>query len=127
MDITLIFIWHHWRDQQLFFPWYKKTLKNTRFIELDISEEELHDKLVECIKHIESYKPSWDALFSYPLQKNISSIRIPIWIGGKSSDVFVDFLENTERVARTRANKINNHPDSIPTSLNTFMKSLENE
>ena len=120
-------IWHHLRDQQLFFPWYKKTLKNTRFIEPDISEEELHDKLVECIKHIESYKPSWDALFSYPLQKNISSIRIPIWIGGKSSDVFVDFLENTERVARTRANKINNHPDSIPTSLNTFMKSLENE
>ncbi|PPR79542.1 MAG: Haloalkane dehalogenase [Alphaproteobacteria bacterium MarineAlpha2_Bin1] len=120
-------IWHHLRDQQLFFPWYKKTLKNTRFIEPDISEEELHDKLVECIKHIESYKPSWDALFSYPLQKNISSIRTPIWIGGKSSDVFVNFLENTERVTRTRANKIDNHPDSIPTSLNTFMKSLENE
>ena len=120
-------VWHHIRDQQLFFPWHKKTLKNSRFIEPEISIEDLHNKLVECIKQIESYEPAWKALFSYPLQKMLASLKIPIWIGGKESDVFESCLATAGRVGRTKPIKLDNSPNSLFLSLTNFLKELENE
>ena len=91
-------IWHQTRDQQIYYPWYEKTLAASRFIEPYIDPEALHARVVEMIKHPWSYKPAWDAAFAYPTRERLSEVRIPMWIGVNESDVFAACREATERL-----------------------------
>ena len=45
----------------------------------------------------------------------------------KNDSLNISLINNAEVVARTKATKFDNQLDSISTSLNNFMKSLENE
>jgi len=91
-------IWHQTRDQQLYYPWFEKTLDATRFIEPDADPAALHARVVEMIKHPWSYKPAWDAAFAYPARDRLSEVRVPLWIGVSEADVFAPCRETTERL-----------------------------
>jgi pimeloyl-ACP methyl ester carboxylesterase len=91
-------IWHQLRDQQLFYPWFDKSLKATRWIEPAIDPDYLHRQTVEIIKHPESFKPAWDATFAYPLRKRLAETSLPVLLAAAESDPFRACLDEARAV-----------------------------
>lgn len=57
--------WHFVRDQQFFFPWYKRDVEHQRMNGM-ASPEHLHANVMEVLKSITSYHLGYRASFRYP-------------------------------------------------------------
>ena len=64
--------WHFVRDQQFFFPWYKRDVEHQRMQGL-VSPEHLHANVMEVLKSITSYHLGYRASFRYP-----KAARLPL-------------------------------------------------
>ncbi len=114
-------IWHQVRDQQLYFPWFEKTLAATRFIDPNVDPQSLHDQVVELIKRPQSYKPAWDALFAYPLRERLAAISAPVWVGAREFDVFASCLPAAARLTRTEPVALANPPETVAAEIGVFL------
>ncbi len=86
-------IWHITRDQQLFFPWFEKTLAASRFVEPQVDAEALHVQVVEMLKHPESFAPAWNAAFAWPQRKALADLKAPAALFAAKSDPFAPCLD----------------------------------
>jgi pimeloyl-ACP methyl ester carboxylesterase len=64
--------WHFVRDQDFFFPWYKRDAEHQRVQGLQ-SPEELHNAVMEVLKSITTYHLGYRASFRYP-----KAARLPL-------------------------------------------------
>ena len=64
--------WHFVRDQDFFFPWYKRDAEHQRMQGLQ-SPEELHNAVMEVLKSITTYHLGYRASFRYP-----KAARLPL-------------------------------------------------
>lgn len=60
-------LWHHLRDQELWWPWNKRTLEAARSTVPRIEPAELHRRAVILLKQPERYREIWRATLSNPL------------------------------------------------------------
>lgn len=116
-------IWHQVRDQQLYFPWFEKTLAATRAIDPVVDPQSLHEQVVELIKRPRSYKPAWDALFAHPLRERLAAIPVPVWVGASESDVFASCCSAAGRLTRTEPVALANPPETAAAEIGAFLAS----
>ena len=60
-------VWHHLRDQELWWPWHERTRAAARAGELDIDPDSLTLRARECLKHPAFYQPAWREVLTYVL------------------------------------------------------------
>ena len=79
MGTQINWAWHFIRDQNFFFPWYKKEVSNQRLNGIQ-SAEKLHDSVVEVLKSIDSYHLAYRAAFRYPKREQLPKIKQPLML-----------------------------------------------
>ena len=84
----LIRVWHHLRDQELWWPWYTRTQAAARPGEPDLDPASLTLRARECLKQPASYQPAWKAVLSYPLLERLPELRVPVRVLAAEGDLF---------------------------------------
>jgi pimeloyl-ACP methyl ester carboxylesterase len=82
-------VWHHLRDQELWWPWHERTRAAARPGELDIDPDRLTARARECLKHPALYRPAWREVLTYALP----ALDCPVTVLAAERDLFARFAE----------------------------------
>ncbi|MBM3504438.1 MAG: alpha/beta fold hydrolase [Alphaproteobacteria bacterium] len=121
-------MWHHLRDQQLFYPWYEKTLAATRWIEPELDPKRLHAHVVEMIKHPESFKPAWDAAFAFPMRRHLAELATPLLLAVRDTDPFRACFDHARAVApQSKIARLSPVPATAASAIEAFITDVEDQ
>jgi pimeloyl-ACP methyl ester carboxylesterase len=84
-------VWHHLRDQELWFPWFDRRPRSARRHTLRIGAETLHLRARECLKQPRFYQSAWTAVLAYPLAETLAALPARPRIIAGVDDVFARF------------------------------------
>ncbi|MBN8872140.1 MAG: alpha/beta fold hydrolase [Rhodospirillales bacterium] len=87
----LLRVWHHLRDQELWWPWYERTVASARPGTLDIDPATLTLRARECLRHPTLYQPVWQAVLAYPLREKLDLLRGRAVVLAAERDLFARF------------------------------------
>jgi pimeloyl-ACP methyl ester carboxylesterase len=94
-------VWHHLRDQELWWPWFDRTDKAARRHRLRLGANELHLRARECLKQPSFYQPAWSAILAYPLLETLAAVTIGYRILAGQDDLFARFAIRQGRTVTT--------------------------
>ena len=77
--------WHFVRDQNFFFPWYKRDAEHQRKGAID-NPNALNDVVVEVLKSITTYHHAYRAAFRYPKKDRLALIAQPVLMIYETTD-----------------------------------------
>ena len=77
--------WHFVRDQNFFFPWYKRDAEHQRKGEIS-NPDALNDVVVEVLKSITTYHHAYRAAFRYPKKDRLALITQPVLMICETTD-----------------------------------------
>lgn len=77
--------WHFVRDQNFFFPWYKRDAEHQRKGEIS-NPDALNDVVVEVLKSITTYHHAYRAAFRYPKKDRLALITQPVLMIYETTD-----------------------------------------
>jgi len=77
--------WHFVRDQNFFFPWYKRDVAHQRKAGVT-NPDALNDVVVEVLKSITTYHHAYRAAFRYPKKERLAHITQPTLMIYETSD-----------------------------------------
>lgn len=81
-------LWHHLRDQELWWPWYERTINNAKKSEPRIDPSDLHGRAVVLLRQPEHYQAIWTFVLSYDLLARLATLQVPHRIVSAASDTF---------------------------------------
>lgn len=95
----MIRAWHHLRDSELWWPWFRreKRFQSPRPSRLD--PVPLTTRLREVIRQPRSYQTAWQAVINYRWQARIKSCPQPLAILAAHDDLASQCCEAVARVA----------------------------
>ena len=88
----LLWAWHFVRDQQIFWPWFRRNKINQRNINMPAANE-LHDIVVDVLKSISTFQKAYRASFTYDKDAALQKLTQPVMVSCPPSDIFFDHLE----------------------------------
>jgi len=91
-------LWHHLRDQELWWPWFDRRRASMRSNAYHLGAEELTARVREIMKHPANYQPAWEAVLSYPFLGRLAALSIPAVLTAGQGDLFARFLDNAAEV-----------------------------
>ena len=99
----LLRAWHHLRDAELWWPWFRraKAFQSPRPSRLD--PEALSERAREVLKQPASYRPAWRAVVDYPWQSRLTACTQPRVVIAESNDLASHLIEGIARIANARA------------------------
>lgn len=86
-------LWHHLRDQELWWPWNQRTIANARKTEPRIEPSVLHRRAVVLLRQPSHYRDIWRVLLSYPLSDRLKALDMPCKIVSDPGDLFAQAAE----------------------------------
>lgn len=86
-------LWHHLRDQELWWPWFDKSHQARRSTPPRIDPEELTRRAVILLKQPELYAPIWHEVLGADTGKLLSECPVPVQICSEPSDIFAFTVE----------------------------------
>jgi pimeloyl-ACP methyl ester carboxylesterase len=87
----LVRVFHHLRDQELWWPWFERNAANVRTNEPRLDPAELTLRLRECVKQPRNYKPVWETVLSHALIERMSLLKVETRIVWNEDDLFGRF------------------------------------
>jgi hypothetical protein len=81
-------LWHHLRDQELWWPWFDQRRACAKTSAPRIEPDRLHARAVAMLKQPRNYRPTWQALLSYPLALQIRQLAVRTLVVYREADVF---------------------------------------
>jgi len=93
----LLRVFHHLRDQELWWPWFERTRDNIRSNEPRIDPNRLTLRVRECVKQPKFYKPIWDEALSFDLLGALSNLTCDVTITAAIDDTFSPFAAASGR------------------------------
>ena len=93
MGSQINWAWHFIRDQNFFFPWYKRNVENQRKNGI-MNPRSIHYTTVELLKSIDSYHHAYRAAFRYQKKEKISQVNQPILILYEKNDPLYKYRED---------------------------------
>lgn len=84
----LLRLWHHLRDQQLWWPWFDTSYRGIRRTEPRIGARDLTLRAVAILKQPQHYAAIWAALINRDLAADLARLPVPVRIVTDPSDVF---------------------------------------
>ena len=91
-------LWHHLRDQELWWPWFDRRRATMRRTDPRIGAEELTARVREAMKHPETYRPAWEAVLTYPLLARLAATAVPTVLMTAPGDLFARFIDQAAEV-----------------------------
>ncbi|MSO65214.1 MAG: hypothetical protein EXQ85_05355 [Alphaproteobacteria bacterium] len=116
-------VWHMMRDEQLWWPWFRRTEAAARKAAPEIDPASLQRRVTEVMKHPESFLPSWRAAFAYGLRRRLTEVRVPTLLASAPTDVFHHCREHAAEVMP--AATVHNLPDAPATGAAQFVDFLK--
>jgi pimeloyl-ACP methyl ester carboxylesterase len=89
-------VWHHLRDQELWFPWFDRRPETARRHALRIDADTLHLRARECLKQPRFYQSAWAAVLAYPLAQQVAALPVKPRIIAAPDDMFARFCPDPE-------------------------------
>ena len=84
----LLPVWHHLRDQELWWPWFDTSHEAIRTNPPRISAAALNKRAVAMLKQAHQYRPVWAELISRDVAAQIAALPQPVRIETEPSDIF---------------------------------------
>lgn len=81
-------LWHHLRDQELWWPWNERTTAAARRTPPRITPAELHRRAVQLLKQPASYRPIWRAALAFPSLDRLAELDAPARLLAQEQDLF---------------------------------------
>lgn len=91
-------VWHHLRDQELWWPWFDRRHQTIRATPPRIDPADLTLRVREMIKQPASYAAAWGALFRYPLRDRLARTSAVLRFVAAREDVFAHALAAASRL-----------------------------
>lgn len=92
-------LWHHLRDQQLWFPWFQKDHGARRSTPPRIAPSELTERAVTLAKQPRNYVAGWKAAMSEDPVRLLAACPVPVEIRHEISDTFAFTVQRRRRAA----------------------------
>ncbi|WP_377299458.1 alpha/beta fold hydrolase [Rhizobium sp. SGZ-381] len=93
-------LWHHLRDQELWWPWNRRTLANAKTTEPRIDPAWLHRRAVVLLRQPTHYRTIWQLVLRYPVAERLASVKASCAITSDPGDVFAFAAERAKALAR---------------------------
>nr|WP_237180905.1 alpha/beta fold hydrolase [Roseomonas haemaphysalidis] len=84
----LLRLWHQLRDQELFFPWFRRTRDHARGNAPRLQPEALQARARACLKQPHSLAPAWATAMAYPLEQRLAQLRAAVALASHPADIF---------------------------------------
>lgn len=81
-------VFHHLRDQELWWPWYRREPGSIRRNEPRLDPADLTLRVRECVKQPRFYKGVWQEVLSYPLIERLPLLPSGVVIARCENDLF---------------------------------------
>lgn len=85
---NLLRLWHHLRDQELWYPWYDQRVASAKKTAPRLDPEHLHRRAVILLKQPNRYSEIWKTVLAYPLSDALAHIRGAARIVSRDQDIF---------------------------------------
>jgi pimeloyl-ACP methyl ester carboxylesterase len=77
--------WHFVRDQQFFFPWFRRNPEHRRNVDV-APIEWIHGTVLDVLKSITTYHHAYRAAFRHPKRQRLPMVGVPSLIFGEPTD-----------------------------------------
>ncbi len=94
-------LWHHLRDQELWWPWFDQRRGNARPAPR-IAPDRLHARAVALLKQPAQYRPTWRELLSYPLERKLRHLTVPTLLVYRDADQFAFARDHAAELLATK-------------------------
>jgi pimeloyl-ACP methyl ester carboxylesterase len=91
-------LWHHLRDQELWFPWFAQDPAHARPA-FRIEPAALHARAVALLSQPHHYRPTWREVLSHPLDERLAQVTCPVMIAHREADLFAGSRERAATLA----------------------------
>ncbi|MEQ1493242.1 MAG: alpha/beta hydrolase, partial [Terricaulis sp.] len=92
-------LWHHLRDQELWYPWHTPTTACAKSTRPRIDPDERHRRAVILLKQPEQYREIWRTVINYPLADELSHMRVPSRVVSHEQDTFAFAAERAAHIS----------------------------
>lgn len=89
----LLRLWHHLRDQELWFPCCDQRPETIRHDTPDLTVNSLQSRAILLLQQPRQYRAIWQAVLAYPIARTLERMRVKLQIEGQASDLFGPHLE----------------------------------
>ena len=106
----LLALWTRYRDQHLFFPWYRRELASR--LDIDVpSPEHLHDGVMDLLRAGPGYAVAYAAAFRHVVGPPLPDLQVPVTVTARDDDLLAAHLDrlgslppsaNVQRLGRDR-------------------------
>jgi pimeloyl-ACP methyl ester carboxylesterase len=80
-------LWHHLRDQELWWPWFEQRRGNARPAPR-IAPADLHARAVTMLKQPQNYRLTWQEILAYDLESGLQHLAARCLIVYREADIF---------------------------------------
>lgn len=85
---NLLKLWHHLRDQELWWPWFERRIGNAKKTEPRIEPEALQRRALVLLKQPWHYQAIWRAVLDCDLSARLASMAHPATVVSEPRDIF---------------------------------------
>lgn len=93
-------LWHHLRDQELWFPWYRRTIDHVRRNEARIEPRLLNARALVLMRQPEHYRRIWKDVLLFPTLEAARALAGRIEVVSEAGDLFAPRAEEAAAAAR---------------------------
>ncbi len=84
----LLRVWHHLRDQEIWWPWFDRSQAASLATDPAIGAEALATRALPCLQQPQNYRAAWQAVWRYDLLTSIAAVLPPVQVGASKGDAF---------------------------------------
>ncbi|SMQ85697.1 Pimeloyl-ACP methyl ester carboxylesterase [Devosia lucknowensis] len=92
----LLRLWHHQRDQQLWFPWFDHSHTARRTSTPNIDPAHLTRRAIALLKQPRNYGPIWRTVLACDLLSELASAAVPVTVTSDPDDIFAPTVRRQE-------------------------------
>ena len=96
----LLDIWARYRDQHLFFPWYRRSAAARIDIEMPPARA-LHEGFLDFLRAGDGYRVAYGAAFRHLTLDRLPDAQVPVWVVAREDDLLRPQLERMPAGTRT--------------------------
>jgi pimeloyl-ACP methyl ester carboxylesterase len=87
----LLALWHRYRDQHIFWPWYGRSLETRMDADLPDADH-LHEGVLDMLRAGDGYVVAYSAAFRYRAEPALERLTVPVAFVAREDDLLVDYL-----------------------------------
>ncbi|KQQ74851.1 hypothetical protein ASF70_02835 [Rhizobium sp. Leaf321] len=96
-------LWHHLRDQELWWPWNQRTVAHARRTEPRIAPAFLNRRAITLLRQPLTYRVIWQTVLAYPLTDALKTHAVPGAIVTHEQDLFAFAADAAGRLRGDRS------------------------